>query len=69
MIPPGVFTWPIGAGVLKALAWIAAVLLLALTMVIALPFSATGTRLLIAWVNDSGLLRVEYAGGQPVWRP
>ena len=36
---------------------------LALTMVIALPFSATGTRLLIAWVNDSGLLRVEYAGG------
>ncbi len=38
-------------------------LLLALTMVIALPFSATGTRLLIAWVNDSGLLRVEYAGG------
>ena len=45
------------------LAWIAAVLLLALTMVIALPFSATGTRLLIAWVNDSGLLRVEYAGG------
>ncbi|MEH6588262.1 MAG: translocation/assembly module TamB domain-containing protein [Halioglobus sp.] len=48
---------------MKFLAWIAAVLLLLLAMVVALPFSAVGTRALLGWVNDAGLLRIEYAGG------
>lgn len=48
---------------MKFLAWMAAVLLLLLAMVVALPFSAVGTRALLGWVNDTGLLRIEYAGG------
>ena len=45
------------------LSWIAAAFLLVLSVVVSLPFSAVGTRALVGWVNDSGLLRIEYAGG------
>ncbi|MEP5566974.1 MAG: translocation/assembly module TamB domain-containing protein [Halioglobus sp.] len=48
---------------MKLLSWIAAIVLLLLTVVVALPFSATGTRWLVAWVNDSGLLEIEYGAG------
>ena len=48
---------------MKLLSLIAAFFLLVLTVVIALPFSATGTRLLVEWVNGSGLLTIEYGAG------
>ena len=48
---------------MKLLAWIAALLLLLGSLLLALPFSATGTRLLVQGINQSGLLQVEYRSG------
>jgi translocation and assembly module TamB len=48
---------------LKTLSWILAVLLLLFAIVLALPFSATGTRLLIDGINRSQIVQLDYASG------
>lgn len=48
---------------MKLFAWIAALGLLLFTLLLALPFSAIGTRVLSHAVNQTGLVQVEYGSG------
>lgn len=48
---------------MKTIAWIAATLLLLASLLLTLPFSSVGTRMLVQGINQSGLLRIEYGSG------